>query len=652
MNRYTQLSSASYNPMTLQELMLAPSYLRQKHDENQNTIAGFETELAKVNRLDVHADLTSARQKELYDELSGFSDELATNGFSNLNKSNLIKFNKKYQSEISPTGLLGKVNAAKQQYDIEKQNYITNATKMGYSPESAINNWEKHSLNYKNQFDGKNIMNIEGLYSPEYVNAVDKATKLFKDAGLTESEISNLGKSNIITTDPKGQYILTTKGKQYSGSNVVQLQAAVDYINSQILNPNSTTHQSIIHQGKNPNDILSEIQGLASVYVNNKKSSASGSEISNFTPRIGQDESDVPNFVTNKIQGYNVEKLDPNSILVGLKDTEKIQYDNNGNIISGSSQYATYEDKIRDIKSKKLIAKNDPEGKEGVRYNPETGIYEERVISNSGLGFGSSFKWKPIEKDVHHFKDEINKLKTKNPYFKGFSDREVIEKLNTYKQNLSSNYVETIDVVGSNYEWLNDRLFGSEKGSGEKGAGIFNNQGAVVNGKKLTSDKIIKELGYKNDTEFKELGKPVVAGYVPALGKFKVNVLDADGVTQNMFIEDVNQLKNSTSIILNTSKSLLEGKDFANLGQHKTNSNYNIYMINDYTGNPFIVFSTNKNAMNPSDISESIVGSNGPVPALKNPNDKIYRYNDVAGLEKISLLNNPLFKQVAGLKNK
>lgn len=281
-NRYTQLDSATYNPMSFQEMMAAPAYMRKRHDESEAAIAAYETQLANVDSLDIHNDMALGRQKELYGELEGYANELSQNGFSNFNKSNLIKFNKKYQNEISPTGIIGQANAAKKQYDVEKSNYIANATKMGYSPEAAGDNWDKHSQAYSKGFDGKNITNIKSLYAPEYINAVDTATKLFKSAGLSETDISELNTSDIVTNDPKnpGSYILTTKGERiYQGNNKVQLQKALDYINGQVLNPESSTNKSIIHQGKDPNNVLNEISGLAGIYVRDKFIQDKGSEI-------------------------------------------------------------------------------------------------------------------------------------------------------------------------------------------------------------------------------------------------------------------------------------------------------------------------------------------------------------------------------------
>lgn len=291
MNRYTQISQAKYNPYTLQELMAAPSHLRQKHDENEQAIALYKSELANIDALDIHNEAALARQAELNAELQGYADELASKGFSNMNKSNIVNFNSTYQNEMK-NGIIGKANAAKQYYNKAKADYIGNATKAGYSPEQANMNWVNHADKYNLGFDGKNITNIDDLYAPKYVDAVTEARQLFKDAGLSETQIQNLGTSEIKQTE-EGTYVLTESGGTQSGNNRKQLKAAVDYLNNHILNKNSDVHRSLVHQGKNPQDVLNEIKSLAGVYEKSKFAKSSGSKITNFNP-LSKEETATP----------------------------------------------------------------------------------------------------------------------------------------------------------------------------------------------------------------------------------------------------------------------------------------------------------------------------------------------------------------------
>lgn len=661
-NRYTRLTPTTYNPRTLQELMIAPSYMRKQHDLADEAIGAYETEIAKVDPLSVHSDLAMEEQKRLYDELSGYADELATSGFSNYNKSNLIRFNKKYQSAISPTGTLGKINAAKQQFNQEKANYINSAIKLGYSPEAAGANWEKHAAAYEQGFDGTSITNINSLYAPEYVNAVEEAHKLFKSAGLTSTDIAQLTESKLITNDPNipGSYILTTKGKrEMSGNNRKQLEAALDYINNQILNPNSTTYKSIIHQGKDPNNIINEVAGLEKVYRKSEYKFDPGAKtISNYMPpKVNKsDEALLPSsFITDKVQGYNHNELDHSSSLIGMPDADNLEFDlETGNLTSGNSKFKTYEDKVNSFRTKTDIVGNPLK----IRYNPKTKLYEQEAILHptASSKLEDSKKWHAISKEAHHYKADLDELRKQNPYFEGLSDQEAIKKLNSFQKSLANNFVESVDYLGSNYEWLDDRIFGSSKGSGENSAGTFMRNGAVLNGTKGTSKEIVEALGYDNDADFKEEGRPSITGYSPTLGKYVATAYDSKGVAQNIYIDAPEQLTKRSKLTRLISSELLKGKDFSNLGKSTSNPEYNMYMINNYTGNPHIIYSKT-NAKNSSDLIQKVtVEKNGQLVesiAAKNKDDKVYDYNTVAGSEKMQLLNTPFYKRLVQLqKNK
>lgn len=287
-NRYTKPSLARFDPMKLEELMMVPAYKRQQHDNLSANLASVEAQLSQVDPLDIHSDLARQEQERLYNQLKQQSDRLATEGFSNTTKSDVLKLNKDYQQTIGPMGTIGKINAAKATLAKEKEAYIQNATKLGYSPEAAGQNWDDHVKKYGTSFDGKNVSNISSLYSPEYKDAVGEFKTLLKEAGMTSSDISNLN-SNIVFDDTKGSYVLSTKGRTASSNNKKQLEAALDYMNNQIINPNSTINKSLKHNRKDPNDVLDEISGLNKVYEKTSYAEETSSQISNFTPLTKED---------------------------------------------------------------------------------------------------------------------------------------------------------------------------------------------------------------------------------------------------------------------------------------------------------------------------------------------------------------------------
>ena len=120
-NRYSNIQPARYTPRTLQELMVAPSYMREQHNQLDESRGALEASLAQVDPLAVHSDLAKRKQQELYDQMNQQAEQLASKGFTPTSKSDFIRLNKQYQQEVGPTGSLGKIQAAKKamEYAIE-----------------------------------------------------------------------------------------------------------------------------------------------------------------------------------------------------------------------------------------------------------------------------------------------------------------------------------------------------------------------------------------------------------------------------------------------------------------------------------------------------------------------------------------------------
>jgi len=263
---------------------MVPAYKRQQHTATEEQLAAAETALAQVDPLAIHSDLAKMEQQKLYDQITAQSEQLANKGFTSTSKSDVIRLNKNYQQAISPTGTLGKIQTAKKTLEANKANYIANATKLGFPADTTAKNWEDEEAKYKAEFEatGK-ITNIQERYAPNYINATDRLTDLFSKAGVTSNELGTLT-SSIVTNDPNnpGQYVLTQGAKESHSNNIQQLQAAVDYINTQINNPNSEIGRSLKEQRKTAADALQEVEGLNKVFEKTADSKQTSSEISGY----------------------------------------------------------------------------------------------------------------------------------------------------------------------------------------------------------------------------------------------------------------------------------------------------------------------------------------------------------------------------------
>lgn len=280
-NRFTNIRPGNYNPMNLQELMLAPKYKRNQHDKLLEASAELDTAIAKVDPLAVHNEVAKKEQERLYGQVQSQVDLLNSEGFNPSSKGSFINLNKDYQKSISPTGIIGRINAAKEIFNKNKKSYLDNAIKAGYSPEAALMNWQDSENKYIKSFQETGEVNPIGeMFAPNYYDYIKEGKDLFKDAGISFSEIQSGG--GRIVQDSQGTYVINSKSGKVNSNTVKQLEAAVDFLNNQIANPNSDAYKSILHQRKTPQQAIQELSGLSDVYIKSKTGRTSQSSIGSF----------------------------------------------------------------------------------------------------------------------------------------------------------------------------------------------------------------------------------------------------------------------------------------------------------------------------------------------------------------------------------
>lgn len=287
MNRYDNIELSTYNPRSLQETLMVPMMRRQQHDEANKQLENQILELNKVNPLDKHYNEAQRIKSELTGTITSQAEKLATEGFNNNTTGSIFKTNRNVADMYSPTGALGQINAAKTAYEKDSDEYLKSATALGHSPEVVQQNLKaiQDEYNTSDVYDksGKIAgMSINKL-PPKYVDHVARFKDIADKAGLSSRDIENLS-SRIAKTGDGGTYVLTEGGKNASSSNVAALQAAVNFLNTEIMNPNSDVGKSLKYNFKSPEDALKDIQNLAPVFVKNNVASSSSSQISSYSP--------------------------------------------------------------------------------------------------------------------------------------------------------------------------------------------------------------------------------------------------------------------------------------------------------------------------------------------------------------------------------
>lgn len=286
-NRYSDIELSSYTPRSLQETLMVPMMRRQQHDDANKQLQNQILDLNKINPLDKHYSEAQRIKSELTGSINDQAQRLSTEGFNNNTTGDVFKTNRLISDAYSPTGAIGQMNSAKLAYEKDSDEYLKSATALGHSPEVVQRNLKaiQDEYNASPIYDktGKiNAMSINKL-PPKYIDHVARFKDIADKAGLTSSDIENLS-SSIQRDGTGGTYVLTQGGKRAGSSNTAALQAAVNFLNTEILNPNSDVGKSLKYGFKTPEEALQDIQNLAPVFKKSSTASSSSSQISNYNP--------------------------------------------------------------------------------------------------------------------------------------------------------------------------------------------------------------------------------------------------------------------------------------------------------------------------------------------------------------------------------
>lgn len=301
-NRYSDYSVSAYKPRSTQELMAFPLMKRKLHDDANEKLQTYLGELNKINPLDKHYNEAQQIKSDLTKQIDEQASQLSKEGFNNNTTSQIFKTNRNIQDMYSPTGKVGQINAAKIGYDTASAEYLKSATQLGHSPEVVQANLKAIQDQYNNSpiYDNKGKVTQFAINQlpPKYVDHVARAREFFKDAGITANEIDNLSSRLVEKGDGSG-YVLSQGAKSANSSNEKQLQAAVNFLNSEIANPNSEVGKSLKYGFKSPQEAIEDIKRLSPIYKKNSSERGSTSQISNLfdAPKAAKSANDTLDLV-------------------------------------------------------------------------------------------------------------------------------------------------------------------------------------------------------------------------------------------------------------------------------------------------------------------------------------------------------------------
>lgn len=167
-NYYDQFQPLTYNPMTLQEMLIGPQMMQQRHDQYQALLD--QERLFDVPALDVDKPGVQQWMDKYKGEINNLSDQLLRSGYNKDLSRRARQILQEKQQAVSSRGYLGKANAAYQQY----LNNVESEKKRLEKGEINRDQFERGIASALQRYNEAGGVNAEASYSPWYsTKAVD-----------------------------------------------------------------------------------------------------------------------------------------------------------------------------------------------------------------------------------------------------------------------------------------------------------------------------------------------------------------------------------------------------------------------------------------------------------------------------------------------
>lgn len=551
-NAYTQINPTGYNPRSLQELMVAPQYMRQQHDTLDAQRAQAEANLAQLDYLDIHDDIVSPEQEKLHNKLNQSAEQLSKEGFSQHLKSDFIGLNQEYQDFLGPKGVGGKAQQIKQQLAEDRKRLRDEAIKMNYSGADIDRYINSQIGNYMSNYTsdrGLEQINLQG--APEYADLQEDIEKAKKLAGTqTFKQISDLG----LTPKVMGEKLkfVDSQGQIVEESNIEGLNNFTKYLEELYLKPDSPAAQSMMIRGYSEERMQNMIKSGIAAQLDYKKDISSNSNYidggkantakystnvytdSSYTKNLGPDiktYEDATNKVNNLLNSENPSEKIEGRELQGIVEKVNYQLENNEDyqnynklinheFIDNLSNNLGINLKEKDnnlsfhkIDGKYYLSRVNANIKKSENTGPYdySGKREIVPVSDFSISEEEYVKYKKEEKNIEKVNDYKKEFLNSKIQSSGYL-RTTVNVFSDEKgrENFRKNIKATIGR-GNNTEviQIQDKE-GKNLNVGEAADNVYN---SLRNSKELNSAKLVTQQGkvgyqinYKLDDDYKGLG--------------------------------------------------------------------------------------------------------------------------------------------------
>lgn len=259
-NRYSQILTSQFDPLSLQEVLTVPLYKQKLYDQLEADRIATQ-EAFKVDPLDVHKD--EARQ--LQNDFNTKADELARyqlkTGDLQGAKTKMLDLRKEYKKLTDPTGKVNLINSAKQAKAEAYKQWMATEEAKKYGPEVANARWNEFSSNksYSGYDDKGNITNINQMQAPKYENLQEDIKDLKGLIGSTELTTAINNGFNMFPQSDGSIVIKDGSGNKIVQTNDKQLINAYSYLKEKWLTPTGEGFKSAQFAGQTPQSIFNKL---------------------------------------------------------------------------------------------------------------------------------------------------------------------------------------------------------------------------------------------------------------------------------------------------------------------------------------------------------------------------------------------------------
>jgi len=317
MNRYVNTSVSAYDPLSLQEVLMAPLTKRKQHDESSDKLRALEAELAKIDPLDIHTEYAKAERAKLADKINQQAELLNKEGYTNNTAGNLLKFNREFQETVSPTGTIGQINQAKVVHDQLYKDWMSTEEAKKAGPEVATQRWLEHRERYAKDFnDNQKVKPIGQMIAPKFQD-LEADIKDFM-TGLGETTRGWITKNGYgFDEGPDGTLIMVTEtGKRVTSDNVKQIESATQRLAEKWIRENAPGREWADFTSTDKNYIINQINLAAGSKIKTKV------DDSLSTGRTWKGDLKKKNNNLDDIEGLNLDEIQLNNNKKLLDDLE------------------------------------------------------------------------------------------------------------------------------------------------------------------------------------------------------------------------------------------------------------------------------------------------------------------------------------------